>query len=72
MKVNTVIAKYEGNGISESGTWCIKQSLCADVVFRHKKFERIFLSYIIWRIKHCVPIRIREYIRLKLSGVRIK
>ncbi len=68
-KVDTPIAIYEGSGISESGTWCKKQCFCADVVFRHRDFWAIYFDYITWRIKTCLPKKIRERIRLALSGV---
>lgn len=69
MKVDTVIAKYEGGGISESGGWCKQQSLCANVVFRHDTFWTIHLRYIIAKIKTSLPRRVREWLRLKMSKV---
>jgi len=65
MKVDTVIAVYEGNGVSEQGNWCEQQILCANVVFRHGKFSKLYLDFIKWKIKHLVPRKIREYIRLR-------
>lgn len=69
MKVDTVIAKYEGNGISESGSWCTQQGLCANVVYRHKNFWHIYIDFIKWKLKHLVPLKLREYYRLKTSEV---
>lgn len=64
MKVDTVIAKYEGNGISESGNWCWQQILCADVVFRHRCFGSIYKDFVLWKIKRIIPKRIRELLRI--------
>lgn len=69
MKVDTVIAKYEGGGVSEQGDWAYKQALCANVTFRHTSFWSVYWQYIKWRIKISLPKRIREIIRLKMSGV---
>lgn len=70
-KVNIPIAIYEGRGISESGTWCKKQCFCADVVFRYRSFWSIYICFVKWRIKTCLPRKIRERIRLMLSGVDV-
>lgn len=70
-KVNTIIAIYEGRGVSESGTWCKKQCLCADVIFGYRNFWSIYVHFIKWRIKTCLPRKIRERIRLMLSGVDV-
>lgn len=69
MKVDTVIAKYEGGGVSEQGGWAHKQALCANVVFRHTSFWIVYWQYVKWRIKISLPKRVREIIRLKMSGV---
>ena len=69
MKVNTVIAKYEGGGVSEQGGWAHKQALCANVTFRHTPFWSVYWQYFKWRVKISLPKRIREIIRLKMSGV---
>lgn len=69
MKVDIVIAKYEGGGISEIGGWCKQQSLCADVVYRHGNFWLVQLNYLKWCIKTCLPKKIREWLRLRMSGV---
>lgn len=68
-KIDTIIAIYEGAGISETGTWCKKQGLCADVVFRHRSFWTIYWDFIAWRMKTCLPRKIREKLRLMTSGV---
>lgn len=69
LKVETVISKYEGGGISESGGWCKQQYLCANVLFRHGSFWTIQLKYILWRVKTCLPRKVREWLRLKMSSV---
>jgi glycosyltransferase involved in cell wall biosynthesis len=68
-KVDTVIAKYEGNGVSEQGTWCRKQALCADVVFRQGSFWNMYVVFFRWKLKRILPLWLRERIRLKMSGV---
>ena len=62
-KVNFYIAKYEGGGISEQGDWCVKQSLCADVVFRYRSFWSLYIYYFIWRIKTWCPVKIRIWVK---------
>lgn len=69
MKVDTVIAKYEGGGISEQGGWCKQLLICTDVVFRTGNFWMIQYKYLAWRIKTLLPKKIREWIRVKQSGV---
>lgn len=69
-KVDTIIAIYEGAGVSEMGTWCKKQGLCADVVFRHRNFWSVYVDFIIWRVKTCLPKKIREGLRLMMSEVK--
>lgn len=64
-KMNTVIAIYEGNGVSEQGNWCEQQILCADVVFRHGTFGGLYFNFVKWKLKHLIPRRIREYLRLR-------
>lgn len=68
-KVDTVIAIYEGNGVSEQGNWCKQQILCADVVFRNRNFWIIYKDFIWWKIKTSLPKRIREKIRLYQAEV---
>lgn len=68
-KVDTVIAVYEGNGVSEQGNWCKQQILCADVVFRNRSFWTIYKDFIWWKIKTTLPKRIREKIRLYQAEV---
>ena len=68
-KVDTVIAKYEGRGISEQGSWCVKQMICANVVYRNKDFWGIYYDYIKWKVKHLIPLRTRERVRLLTAGV---
>ena len=68
-KTNIVIAKYEGGGISENGSWCIQGALCADVVYRHSSFWSIYFKYGLWKLKHLFPLKVREYFRIKKSGV---
>lgn len=69
MKVDTVIAVYEGNGVSEQGNWCEQQILCANVVFRHGKFSKLYLDFIKWKLKHLIPRKIREMVRLRQYGI---
>lgn len=64
-KTDTVIAIYEGNGVSEQGNWCEQQILCADVVFRHRTFGGLYFNFIKWKLKHLIPRQIREYLRLR-------
>lgn len=68
-KTETIIAIYEGNGISEQGSWCTQQALCADVVFRNRSFWSIYGDFLKWKFKRFIPLKIREIIRLKFSGV---
>ena len=69
MKVDTVIAKYEGGGVSEQGGWAHQQALCANVAYRHTSFWAVYWQYVKWKIKVSLPKRIRERIRLRMSGV---
>lgn len=69
MKVDTVIAKYEGGGISEQGGWCKQCGICTDVVFRNGNFWIVQYKYLKWRIKTLLPKKVRERIRIKQSGV---
>lgn len=50
-KVNTVIANFELGGISSSGTWCLKQKMCALVVYRKMDFKSLYYRYLIIRLK---------------------
>ena len=70
LKVDTIIAKYEGGGISEQGSWCEQQSLCADVVFRHRGFWDLYIYFLIWRIKTLCPATIRARIKSLLRKWR--
>ena len=70
-KVDTVIARYEGNGVSEQGSWCRKQAICAEVVFRQESFWNVYWVFLRWKLKRILPLRIREIIRLIMSGVEI-
>ena len=64
-KMDTVIAIYEGNGVSEQGNWCVQQILCADVVFRHGSFWGVYFNFVKWKLKHLIPRKFREYLRLR-------
>lgn len=70
-KVDTIIAVYEGGGVSETGSWCRKQAFCADVVFRNRNFWSIYFDFMKWKIKRFLPKKIRERIRLIRSGVEV-
>jgi len=72
MKVDTVIAKYEGGGVSETGSWCKQQGLCANVVFRHGSFWTLYIDFLKWRLKHSIPLRWREWFRIKLLCLQTK
>lgn len=50
-KVKTVIANFELGGISSSGTWCVKQKMCALVVYRKISLESLYYRYLILRLK---------------------
>lgn len=69
-KTDVVIARYEGSGVSEQGSWCEQQGLCANVIFRYQSFWSIYTDFLIWRIKHLIPKRWREWYRLKLSPIK--
>lgn len=67
MKVNTVIAVYEGGGVSAQGNWAQQQAFCADVVFRRKTFKKMILFYYWKRIKAIIPIEWKDKIKLMLN-----
>lgn len=70
MKTDVVIARYEGSGVSEQGSWCMQQCLCANVVFRYQSFWSIYFDFLKWKIKHLIPRRVREWYRLHQSTVK--
>ena len=53
-KVNTIIANFELGGISSSGTWCVKQKMCALVVYRKMSFGALYYKYLLLMIKGIV------------------
>lgn len=68
LKTKHIIAIYAGYGISDTGTWCIQQINCADVVFRRQKFWIMVMHYLIYRIKCLtIPRKLREYIKFHLQ-----
>lgn len=69
MKINTVIAEYEGGGISsQGGNWNRKQSLCADVVFRRRSFGNMLMVYIIKELADLIPVGLKY----KLKSILLK
>lgn len=64
MKINTVIAVYEGGGVSAQGIWAQQQAVCADVVFHRRTFEKMILFYFWKRIKAIIPIEWKDKIKL--------
>jgi glycosyltransferase involved in cell wall biosynthesis len=72
MKTDIVIARYQGGGISEHGSWCTKQGLCACVIYRYRSFWSIYIDFFKWHIKHCLPKRWREWYRLHQAPVNEK
>jgi glycosyltransferase involved in cell wall biosynthesis len=72
MKTDVVIARYEGGGISEQGSWCCQQGLCANVVYRKGNFWHLYIDFFKWRIKHFIPKRLRELYRLYKASVSDK
>ena len=53
-KVKTIIANFELGGISSSGTWCVKQKMCALVVYRKMSFGALYYKYLLLMIKGIV------------------
>jgi glycosyltransferase involved in cell wall biosynthesis len=69
MKTDVVIARYEGGGVSEQGSWCCQQGLCANVIYRYHSFWSIYVDFFRWRIKHWIPKRLREWYRFRQAPV---
>ena len=64
MKIEPIIAIYQGGGVSSMGDWTRKQAICADVVFRRRTFGGM-IRYYIWRkIKSIIPIEIKDEIKI--------
>lgn len=63
-KINTVIAVYEGDGVSAQGNWACQQALCADVVFRRRAFWRMFFFYCWKQTKAIIPIETKDKLKI--------
>lgn len=50
-KTKTIISNFELGGISSTGTWAIKQKLCALVVYRKIKFSDLYYRFTIIKLK---------------------
>lgn len=50
-KTKTIISNFELGGISSTGTWAIKQKLCALVVYRKINFSSLYYKFCIIKIK---------------------
>ncbi len=59
MKVNTVIAVFDGGGISSQGNWSLQQWLCADVVFRRRTFTNMIVTYYYRILRDSIPSILR-------------
>ena len=69
MKTNTVIAEYEGGGVSsQGGNWNRKQSLCADVVFRRRSFGNMLITYIAKELADLIAVTLKY----KLKSILFK
>ena len=66
---DVVIAVYEGGGVSANGDWAIKQSICADVVFRRRTFGGMIRYYVWKKIKSIIPVETKDRIK-GLLGIR--
>lgn len=53
-KTKTIISNFELGGISSTGTWAIKQKLCALVVYRKISFNSLYYLYSIIKLKRFV------------------
>lgn len=59
-KLKTIIAIYEGGGVSsQNGNWARIQSLCADVVFRRRSFANMIMTYLGKEIADFLPRKIK-------------
>ena len=63
MKVDYVIAYFEGGGISSKGNWSLQQWLCADVVFRKRTFMNMICTYFYRQLRDSVPECFRSFVR---------
>lgn len=67
MKINTIIAEYEGGGVSAKGNWACQQAYCADVVFRRRSFNGMLKAYMWKKIKSILPMELKDSIKLFLG-----
>lgn len=65
MKIDYVISIFELGGISSKGMWSNQQWLCADVIFRKRKFYSIIFVYIWILVKAKIPSSIKSFILSK-------
>ncbi len=67
MKINIIIAEYEGGGVSAQGNWACQQAYCADVVFRRRSFNGMLKAYIWKKFKSIIPVELKDSIKLFLG-----
>lgn len=67
MKIDTVIAVYEGGGVSDQGSWTRQQALCADVVFRRRTFWGMVRHYVWKQTKAIMPTELKDKIKLAIG-----
>lgn len=66
---DTVIAVFEQGGVS-SQNWCLKQKLCADVIFNKRTFANAIWLYLINSIKRSLPLRTRKSVMRYLRKIK--
>jgi glycosyltransferase involved in cell wall biosynthesis len=66
-KIDTIIAFYEGGGVSSQGKWPRQQSLCADVIFRQESFFKIFFLYVMKELSDFLPSRLKIFLKRQIS-----
>lgn len=62
-KIDTVIAVYQGGGISAQGGWARQQAYCADVVFRRRTFVGMLRAYFWKKVKAIIPVEIKDIVK---------
>lgn len=74
MKVDIVIANYQGGGASDQAEFDIfKQNVCAEYIFRNRSFANIIWSYYSLYLRHkLIPYGLRQKIRALLGKVELK
>lgn len=71
VKADTVIAFFDGGGVSSQGHWSLQQWLCADVVFRRRTFTNMILTYYYRVLRDSIPGILRYRFR-RLLGWKMK